>query len=104
MRLNTKISAIVLILSAGPASAQAVNLTGRYFCVNCPDGLPNIGFITQNGDDLALVNESGQPSRGYFDYPGRIWAPDWNEGAIVSPDGMTVQFDRGSVWRRYIGP
>ena len=59
-----------------------------------------VGYITQSGWNLNLVNEFGQPSRGYVDSPGRIWAPDWNEGAVVSPDGMTVQFDRGAVWRR----
>jgi hypothetical protein len=57
-------------------------------------------FITQNGWNLNLVNELGQPSRGYVDYPGRIWAPDWNQGAMVSPDGMTLQFDQGAVWLR----
>jgi hypothetical protein len=34
--------------------------------------------------------------------PGHIWAQYWNEGAVYSPDGMTIQFDRGSVWQRII--
>jgi hypothetical protein len=26
----------------------------------------------------------------------------WNEGAFYSPDGMTIQFDNGTVWQRVI--
>ena len=100
MRRATIFLAVLLTLEAGAATAQGVNLTGRYICVNCPDGRPLVGYITQSGWNLNLVNELGQPSRGYIDYPGRIWAFDWNEGAVVSPDGITVQFDRGAVWRR----
>ena len=37
------------------------------------------------------------PSRAWVDWPGHIWAQSWNEGAIFSPDGMTIQFDRGTV-------
>jgi hypothetical protein len=33
---------------------------------------------------------------------GHIWAESWNEGAVYSPDGMTIQFDNGTVWRRNI--
>ena len=91
-------------LGAGAAMAQSVNLSGRYFCVNCRPGRPPIGFITQNGRDLNIVNETGQSSRGYEDDSGRIWLFDWNEGAMVSPNGMMIQFDRGSVWRRDVGP
>jgi hypothetical protein len=100
MRRSAIYLGVLLGLGTGAASAQGVNLTGRYICINCPHGGPDVGFITQSGWNLNLVNELGQPSRGYVDYPGRIWAPDWNEGAMVSPDGMTIQFDRGAVWRR----
>lgn len=90
-------------LGVSAAMAQEINLTGRYECVNCPPGQAQLGFITQgDGRDLNLVNERGQSSRGYIEYPGRIWTFDWNEAAIVSPDGMTIQFDRGSVWRRVL--
>lgn len=91
-------------LGTGAAMAQSVNLSGRYICVNCPPGRPPIGFITQNGRDLNIVNEAGQASQGYEDDSGRIWAFGYNEGAMVSPDGMTIQFDRGAVWRRDVGP
>jgi hypothetical protein len=50
----------------------------------------------------ALVNEIGVPSRAWVDWPGHIWAQSWNEGAIYSPDGMTIQFDRGTVWHRIL--
>src|SRR5205823_4850567 len=34
---------------------------------------------------------------------GHIWAESWNQGAIYSSDGMTIQFDRGTVWQRDLG-
>ena len=33
---------------------------------------------------------------------GHIWAEAWNEGAFYSPDGMTIQFDNGTVWHRVV--
>ena len=65
---------------------------------------PGPAYVTQNGWDLNLVNEVGQPSRAWIDYPGHVWAQYWNEGAVYSPDGMTIQFDNGSVWQRVIPP
>ena len=61
---------------------------------------PGPAYVTQNGWEINLVNEAGQPSRAWIDWPGHIWAQYWNEGAVYSPDGMTVQFDHGTVWRR----
>jgi hypothetical protein len=89
------------------ASAQTpvMNLSGEFRCVQgCRGGLVGPAYVTQNGWDLNLVNEAGEPSRGWIDYPGHIWAQYWNEGAIYSPDGMTIQFDRGSVWVRIVPP
>ena len=34
----------------------------------------------------------------------KIWADDWNVAAVYSPDGMTIQFDNGTIWQRDIGP
>jgi hypothetical protein len=93
----------LLGLGTGVAGAQSLNLTGTYICINCPPGQARVGHITQgDGRDINLVNELGQASRGYVDYPGRIWTFEWNEGAIVSPDGLTIQFDRRPVWRRQL--
>jgi hypothetical protein len=88
-------------LVATAASAQEVNLTGRYKCVRVCQPHFRPAYITQNEWTLNLVNEAGQPSQGYVDWfrRGRIWAVNWNEGAVVSPDGLVVQFDRGSVWQ-----
>jgi hypothetical protein len=90
---------------AGPgASAQQVlNLSGQFRCVQGCLG-PGPAYVTQNGWDMNLVNEVGQPSRAWIDYPGHIWAEYWNEGAVYSPDGMVIQFDRGSVWVRNLAP
>jgi hypothetical protein len=95
----------VLAATAAPASAQ-VNLTGQYICVQlCYPGLDQQpAFITQNGWEMRLLNEAGQPSRAWVDYPGHIWADTWQTGAIFSPDGMTIQFDRGTIWQRFIPP
>jgi hypothetical protein len=35
--------------------------------------------------------------------PSRIWVENWNEGAVYSPDGMIIQFDRGTIWQRDLG-
>jgi hypothetical protein len=89
---------------ATDASAQGVNLSGAYLCVQaCELGLPGPAHVTQYGWHMNLVNEAGVPSRAWIDWPGHLWAQAWNEGAIISPDGMTIQFDRGTVWQRDLG-
>jgi hypothetical protein len=97
------LSAVALLaVSASAASAQVVgNLSGEYHCVqDCRGGLSGPVFVTQNGYQLNLVNEVGEPSRAWIDWPGHLWAQYWNEGAVYSSDGMTIQFDRGTVWQR----
>ena len=95
------IATVIATLAAGEASAQGVNLTGRWRCVELCLGPPgSFGYITQNGWELNIVNDAGEPSRAWVDYPGRIWVERANQGAIYSPDGTTLQFDRGSIWRR----
>jgi len=85
------------------ASAQVpAALSGQYQCLqNCRG--PGLAYVTQYGWDLNLVNEAGQPSRAWIDHPGHIWAQSWSEGAVYSPDGLTIQFDDGTVWQRYVG-
>jgi hypothetical protein len=96
---------MVAICFATEASAQGVNLTGQYRCVQlCIDGLVGQpALVTQNGWNLNLLNEAGEPSRAWVDWVGHIWADNWNQGAIYSADGMTIQFDRGTVWQRDLG-
>jgi hypothetical protein len=85
------------------ASAQVLNLTGQFQCVKrCLAGPPAFAYLTQADTEMSLVNEAGLPSRGWIDYPGHIWVAAWNEGAFYSPDGMTIQFDSGSVWQRVV--
>jgi hypothetical protein len=87
------------------ASAQFVNLSGTYQCVQgCQAGATGPAFVTQNGWDMNVTNEVGEPARGWIDWYGHIWFPSWNQGALFSPDGMTIQFDRGTVWQRDMGP
>src|SRR5215470_19328777 len=102
MRVLLSAVAMSAALVATDASAQFVNLTGRYRCVAlCTPGLANqFAFITQNGTELNVVNDAGEASRAWVDYPGRIWVQQANEGAVYSPDGLTIQFDRGTIWQR----
>jgi hypothetical protein len=89
-----------VVVAPVTAPGQALNLSGQFRCVEGCAGLAGTAFVTQNGWDMNLINEFGQSSRAWIDYPGHIWVQNWNEGAVYSPDGMTIQFDRGSVWRR----
>jgi hypothetical protein len=64
-------------------------------------------FVTQNGRNINIVTESGVPIRAWIDWyapRSRIWMEALREGAVYSPDGMTIQFDRGTVWQRDLGP
>lgn len=104
MKVLLSLVAALGALAATPASAQGVDLSGPYRCVQmCREGLPGPAFVTQRGWDMNMVNEAGEPSRAWIDRPGHIWAPGWNQGAIYSPDGMIIQFDRGTVWQRDLG-
>jgi hypothetical protein len=90
-----------LIATHASAQVQGVDLNGRYQCVLLCSGAPGSpAFITQNGWELNILNDVGEPSRAWVNYPGRIWVDRANQGAIYSPDGMRIQFDRGTIWQR----
>ena len=103
---KTMALAALIALVAADASAQAIathdrfsapNLSGVYRCVhNCAGG--GLGRVTMYGWNLTLTNELGQATRAWIDRPGHIWVPALNEGAVYSPDGFTIQFERGRVW------
>ena len=102
MRLLSVFVLAAASLAAVSASAQVLNLSGQFVCVQgCAGGAP--AFIAQSDWDMNLVNEAGMPSRAWIDHPGHIWVQSWYEGAVYSPDGMTIQFDRGTVWQRDLG-
>ena len=102
MRIVLGAIAMSAALVATEAAAQGVNLTGPYQCIEgCVTARPgDFAFVTQNGWELNMVNEAGQASRAWVDYPGRIWIARANLGAIYSPDGMVIQFDNGTIWKR----
>jgi hypothetical protein len=101
MRLILCALAVMATLGATQASAQGVNLTGRWQCVAlCVAAPRSFAFITQNGWELNMVSDAGVPSRAWVNYPGRIWVQSANERAIYSPDGFTIQFDPGTIWQR----
>src|SRR5580700_5930321 len=97
--------ALMAALAATDVAAQGVDLTGQFRCVAmCAPGLQGQpAFVTQNGGNLNLLNEAGEPSRAWIDWNGHIWAENWHEGALFSSDGMTIQFDRGTIWQRDLG-
>jgi hypothetical protein len=97
------LTALIAVAATG-ASAQVLDLSGQFQCVQgCAPGFGGrVAFVTQTGWEMNLVDEAGAPSRAWIDWPGHIWAQNWNEGAIYSADGLTIQFDRGKVWQRVI--
>lgn len=96
--LSIAIALSVTVLASG-ASAQGVNLSGPWQCVALCLGPPGgIAYITQYRWELNVL--AGVPSKAWIDYPGHIWFPIGNQGAIYSPDGLTIQFDSGTVWQR----
>lgn len=107
MKRLSLIIGVVAALTATGASAQSVDLTGAYRCVqNCRGD--RLAVITQNGRELNLTTEAGVPSRAWPDWfspASRIWIDAYNLSAVYTPDGMTIQFDNGTIWRRYVpGP
>jgi len=99
------IASFGMMMAVTAASAQGVDLSGQFRCVQvCAPGLQGQpAFVTQNGWNLNLLNEAGEPSRAWIDWSGHIWADNWHEGALYSTDGMTIQFDRGTIWQRDLG-
>ena len=101
MKIIYAVTALSAALMVSAASAQGVNLSGRWDCIAmclAPPGNP--AFITQNGWQLNALNEAGMPSRGWIDYPGHLWLEQAHVGALISPDGDTLQFDNGTIWQR----
>src|ERR1700756_4728957 len=96
-QMRTRFYALALVLAsaellATSASAQVlgVNLNGRYRCVaNCLAPLGSLVFVTQNGWELNVINEAGQATRAWVNYPGRLWFDRPQQAAIYSPDGFT---------------
>ena len=108
MRKISLAISVVATMAASGASAQSINLSGKYVCTQmCRGGLVgNPAYITQNGPELNLLNEAGEPSRAWPDWfapATRIWIERYDFGAVYSPDGMRIQFDNGTIWERDLG-
>jgi hypothetical protein len=104
-QVQTAVATPAVETIAAPLVSSGIGpgLSGQFRCIaGCAGGLAGPAFVTQNGWDLNLVNEIGQPSRAWIDYPGHIWVQSWNEGAVYSTDGMTIQFDNGTVWAKNV--
>jgi len=74
---------------ASGASAQSINLTGTYRCIqDCRDG--NLGapaFVTQNGDQLNLVTETGESYRAWPD----VTAPKPESGSTRATRAPSIR-------------
>jgi hypothetical protein len=106
MKRLLSIVGIASALLMTDASAQSINLTGVFRCIQmCRGELP--AYVTQNGSEINLLTEAGIASRAWPDwyYPmSRIWVDAFNESAVYSPDGMLIQFDSGTIWQRQLPP
>jgi hypothetical protein len=102
--VQTAVAAPAVQTVAAPIAAPGIGqgLSGQFQCIAGCAGVAGPAFVTQNGWDLNLVNEIGQPSRAWIDWPGHIWVQSWNQGAVYSADGMTIQFDNGTVWAKTV--
>jgi len=107
--LSWAIGVLAACAATGASAQPLVNLTGTYTCIQmCRGG--NIGFptyVTQNGDSVNLVTETGESFRAYPDWSApnsRLWIDARDESVVYSPDGMRIQFDDGRVWQRDIAP
>ncbi len=69
MRMLLVVFGMLATLVSTETSAQpGVNLTGVYRCVQLCQ-LGHVGwptYVTQNGWNINLLNEAGQPSRAWF--------------------------------------
>lgn len=109
MRMISLAVGMLAAIAATGASAQSVNLSGKYKCTQvCRMGFVGYpAYITQNGPELNLLNEAGEASRAWPDWfapATRIWIERYDSGAVYSPDGMVIQFDNGTIWERDLGP
>ena len=103
--LSLIISTIAVAMATG-ASAQSIDLTGTYQCIQMCRG-EALAYVTQNGPEINLVTEAGLPSRAWPDWfhpASRIWIDAFNISAVYTPDGMTIQFDNGTIWQRFVPP
>jgi len=100
------VAGIAAALAATSASAQSVNLTGTYQCIQMCRG-DMLAYVTQNGPSLNLLTEAGVATRAWPDWyapASRIWIDVYNISAVYTPDGMAIQFDNGTIWQRYVPP
>ena len=106
MKMLSLTVGLVAAFVATGASAQTADLTGRYNCIAmCRGDLQP--YITQNGPELNVVTEAGIASRAWPDwyFPAtRIWVDAMVQSAVYTPDGLVIQFDGGTVWRRDLPP
>ena len=105
MNLKSWTAATLFCFVSTAAPAQVLDLSGPFRCMQgCAGGvIGGSASVAQNGWDMNLVNETGAPVHAWIDHPGHIWVGSWDMGAVYSADGVTIQFDNGTVWQRDLG-
>ncbi|MDE1936761.1 hypothetical protein [Bradyrhizobium sp.] len=104
-RLSFVLGTVATLMATG-ASAQSVDLTGTYQCIQMCRG-DRLAYVTQNGPALNLLTEAGVATRAWPDWYAplnRLWIDVYDIGAVYTPDGMTIQFDNGTIWQRNLPP
>src|SRR5246127_5953654 len=102
MRRLSLVIGVLAACAATGASAESVNLTGTYRCIQmCRDGMFGApAFVTQNGDAVNLTTETGESYRAWPDWSApdsRIWIYARNESAVSSTEGIRIQLDDGRI-------
>jgi hypothetical protein len=102
MKMALGVGCLMAAISAPAFADPAINVDGVYRCVQlCAPGYEGArAYVGQSGSQVNLVGEAGDAATGYIEWPRRIWSDKWDEGAMLSPDGIKIQFDHGKVWIR----
>lgn len=102
MRLAISFAFIVLLVSVGRVAAQNLsNLDGTWICQSgcgCSPASPH-RYASISAAHGSARNECGQET-ALTGSGGRIQAIGWGVGATVSADGISINWDNGSVWTR----
>ena len=102
MKMVLSVACLMAAISAPALADPSINVDAVYRCVHlCVPGYEGArAYVGQSGSQVNLVSESGDAATGYIQWPRRIWSDTWDRGAMVSPDGIKIQFDDGKVWIR----
>jgi len=102
MKMALSVACLMAAISAPALADRSLNVDGVDRCMHlCVPGYEGArAYVGQSGSQVNLVSESGDAAIGHIEWPRRIWSDQWDKGAMVSPEGIKIQFDHGEVWIR----